>query len=375
MVAWATPYQVKAEDTQLATVRARVIEIIHQDVEDINPFGDQIGETPQMVVVQEIRAKILEGETKNTIISFTNDHTPLHEGDYFYLSLNPQPDGTIQYLFSSFDRSRPLLLLLGLFVVLVVLFGSMQGLRGLMSLGGSLVLIGGVLVPGLLYGFSPILISLGVASCIIIAGSYITHGFNKTTTSAVLGMIATMLITGGMAYYAIHATGLRGFDEHALYLSIRGFEDINLLGLLFGGIIIGLLGVLYDASISQAIAVEELHAIAPHKDRWEIYKRGMRIGREHIGALVDTIAIAYVGASLPLILLYAKSGQSIWSIINQEFFATEIVRILVSSMGLILAVPITTLIAVYVIIKKSDGGIPRESTTTEEEKIQRIHHH
>jgi uncharacterized membrane protein len=121
--------------------------------------------------------------------------------------------------------------------------------------------------------------------------------------------------------------------------------------------IIGLLGVLYDAAIGQAIAVEELSQVGKHLSRLEIYKRGLRIGREHVGALVNTIAITYVGAALPLLLLFKLAPrQSFVTSINQEVFATEIVRIMLGGIGITLAVPITTLVAVWILVKHEDGG-------------------
>ena len=144
-------------------------------------------------------------------------------------------------------------------------------------------------------------------------------------------MIVTVIATGLMAYFAVYKSRLTGVTgDETVYLNFNTGGSIDLVGLLMGGIMIGLLGVLYDVSIGQSISVEELHKIAPHIDRWTIYKRAIRIGREHIGALVNTLAIAYVGASLPLLLLFYSSADSgFMTIINREVFATEIIRILI----------------------------------------------
>jgi uncharacterized membrane protein len=222
-------------------------------------------------------------------------------------------------------------------------------------------------MPGILDGYSPILVSIGVASLIIIVGSYITHGFNRTTTAAVIGMIATVLITGVGAYYVVHAAHLSGYNsEEDVYLNFNSKGTIDLVGLLFGGIMIGLLGVLYDIAIGQAIAVEELFRAGIHMTRSQVYKRAIRIGREHIGALVNTLAIAYVGAALPLLLVVQNSTYGIAYAINNEIFATEIVRILIGSIGLILAVPVTTLLASYML-----AGHRGEAVGNEEH----AHHH
>lgn len=186
-------------------------------------------------------------------------------------------------------------------------------------------------------------------------------------------MVVTIAFVGALSYYAIHANHLTGVDENTIYLNMGNQSNIDLIGLLFGGIMIGLLGVLYDVAISQAISVEELHKVAPHLNKWTIYKRAIRIGKEHIGALVGTLAIAYVGVALPLILLYAKTNFPLLVTINQEIFATEIIRILVSSIGLILAVPITSLLAIYIIIKNT-GEASEDTIKQEQEKLEHANH-
>jgi uncharacterized membrane protein len=378
------PLQIKAQDQSQQTpppqqqnpiiVKAKVTEIVSTGTEDTNPFSGQPGQASQNIPTQDIKAIILEGKDSGKTIELTNDYTPMQVGDDFYLSENPQPDGTFQYTVSAPYRINSLIALFLAFLVLVFLFGGVQGMRGIISLFGSLLLIVFVLIPGILHGFSPIYASLGVASLIIILGSYITHGFNKTTTVAVVGMVVTIALTGALTYYAIHANQLTGADENAFYLNQGSQINIDLVGLLFGGIMIGLLGVLYDIAISQAIAIEELHKIAPHVNRWAIYKRAIRIGKEHIGALVGTLAIAYVGVALPLILLYTKTGFPLLVTINQEIFATEIVRILVSSIGLILAVPITTILAIYIIIRHKEGDVSQETMEQEKEKLEHANH-
>ncbi len=209
-----------------------------------------------------------------------------------------------------------------------------------------------VLLPAVLAGYSPIFVSIAVSSLIIILGSYVTHGFNRSTTSAILGMIFTIIITGVLAYISVRWGMLTGYgDEHAMYLNLNARGAIDLSGLLLGAIIIGLLGVLYDSAIGQSVAVDELHSTGPHLTRRDIFKKATRIGREHIGALVTALAIAYVGAALPLLLLFYQSDMGIFSILNREIMATEIMRTLVGSIRLILAVPVTTLISIFLIVR------------------------
>lgn len=332
---------------KVETVKAQVIEILKQEVREI-PGTDTSHD------YQSIKVKVLEGTQKDQTITVDNDYLSLKVGEVFYLRHETDAaNGREMYAVSDPYRLPAVYGFIALFVLCVLIFGGWQGLRGLIALVASFLFIFYLLFPGILHGYSPILVSVGVASLIIVLGSYITHGFNKTTTSAVIGMIITILFTGGLAYYAVAVTRLSGFaSEESVYLNFGTNGSIDFVGLLLGSILIGLLGVLYDAAISQAIAIEELHKIGPHLSRGFIFKRALRIGREHIGALVNTLAIAYVGASLPLLLLFYSTTDSSFSLnLNREIFATEIIRTMIGSIGLVLAVPITSLITVFMLIK------------------------
>lgn len=324
--------------------KARVLEVTHQSTTTIAGTDT---DTP----TQTLKIEVLDGVDIGKIATFKNDYIQLSVGDVFYARHQTNHlDGSDYWSVSDPYRLHILFWLTIVFVALIFIFGGIQGVRGLASLIGSFVLIFYLLIPGLYGGHNAVLVSIGVASLIIVVGSYITHGFNKTTTSAVLGMIVTVVITGLGAYYVVYAAHLSGYSsEESTFLNLNTRGAINMVGLLFGGIMIGLLGVLYDIAIGQAVAIEELFRAGKHLTRIQVYKRGIRIGREHIGALVNTLAIAYVGASLPLLLLMQNSTTGVLFIINNEIFSTEIVRILIGSIGLILCVPITTCIASYML--------------------------
>lgn len=352
-------------------VKAKVVEILSQERKNISGTGIQ-GD------YQNIKVEIIEGDEKGKVIVIENDYLTLKVGEIFYLRHQyAGTDGTNYYSVSEPYRLPQLLIIVVLFIASIIFFGGIQGLRGLVSLIGSFILIMYVLLPGILQGNSILLVIIGVSSLIVIVGSYITHGFNRTTSSAVLGMIITVVITGVFAFWSVYFTRLSGFgSEEVVYLNLNTQGSIDVLGLLLGGIIIGLLGVLYDVAIGQAISVEELIRIAPHVPRKKIYQRAVRIGREHIGALVNTLAIAYVGASLPLLLLFTQvSSLNISNIINMEIFATEIVRTMVGSIGLILAVPITTFVSVWLLTKNNTEEVSVEVVREEKESLERINHH
>lgn len=359
----------EAVPEQITTVRAKVLEILDQEVKTI-PGTDTTS------LFQTVHVKILEGAEKGKEITVENDYLKLNKDEVFYLRHVVDTLGDRDYYSVSDPYRLPAIYLFtGLFILCVLIFGGWQGIRGLLSLALSLFFIFFLLFPGILAGYSPVLVSIGVASIIIILGSYVTHGFNKTTTSAVFGMIGSILFTGLLAHIAINYAQLSGFNsEESIYLNFNTRGAIDFVGLLLGGMLIGLLGVLYDAAIAQAIAVEELHKVGPHLPRKFIFARAIRMGREHIGALVNTLAIAYVGVSLPLLLLFYSAGTDLAMTVNREIFATEIIRTMIGSIGLVIAVPITTLVSVFMLVKKDGSSVSEEKIESEKEKAEHIGH-
>ena len=369
-----TPHFVHAQQpdsSQITTMKAVVLQVLSQKAEVV-PYIN-VTDTNQSLSLQ-----ILDGSEQGKIVTVDNDNIILKAGDILYLTHTIDSKQNVD----TYNVTDPYRLpwiygLIGLFVVCVLIFGGKQGIRGLLALALSFVAIAYLLFPGILHGFSPILMSIGVASLMIILGSYITHGFNRVTTSAVIGMVITVAFTGLLAFMSIHGAKLTGFSsEESVYLNMDTSGSIDFAGLLLGGILIGLLGVLYDASIGQAVAVDELHQVGPHLSRTVIFRRALRIGREHIGALVNILAIAYVGASLPLLLLFYQSGANFNLTINSEIFATEIVRAMVGSIGLVLAIPITTLIAILMLMKKKpDSHKDPAIIAGELKKVEELEHH
>jgi len=334
-------------DTEVL-MKAKVLAIVSQEVRDIPG-------TDTAATYQTIRVFILDGPEKGKDITIENDFLSLKEGEVFYLRhITNQLGGSDQYSVVEPYRLPWVVGVVLLFIATVLLIGGTQGARALASLVLSLTVIFYVLLPGITSGYSPVLMSMGIAALIVVIGSYITHGFNRTTTSAVIGMILAIGVTGLLAFITVSGARLSGFgSEEAVYLNINTRGSIDFAGLLLGGILIGLLGILYDAAIGQAVAVEEMVRIGPHLSRRYLFTRALRIGREHIGALVNTLAIAYVGASLPLLLLvYSGASAGLDFMINSEVFATEIVRSAIGSIGLILAVPLSTLAAVFMLHRR-----------------------
>jgi len=328
--------------------KGKVLEILSEEIQNL--FGADY-------TIQKLSAEILEGPEKGDVVEMENDFQPLEKGDAFYFNHNVFIDGGESYFVTAVARQGALFLLLSIFVVAVILFGRWQGVRSLIALITSFLAIIYVLIPGILSGWSPLVASSLIAAVILFAAIFFTHGFNRESLVAYTGTISAVFLTGIFALFAVSITKLSGFAaEEAVYLNFNTGGALNFTSLLLGAFIIGFLGVLDDIAVTQAAVVTELYGSNPKMKRTEAYNRAMRIGREHVGALVNTLVLAYTGASLPLLLYINYSTAGIMTNINLEIFATEIVRIIVGSVGLILTVPIVTILAVIYLKNYSRKG-------------------
>lgn len=304
--------------------------------------------TSTETTIQTLQVKILEGEREGQLVVMENDFIMMQQGQKFFMNYLIAPDGTELYSVRDLDRRVPLAMLAGLFIVVVLLFGKGQGLRSLVSLAGSFLVILYVLLPLLLKGFNPVLVSVVIGALILFVAIFFTHGFSMRSGIAFSGTVLSIGLTGILATVAIDMLSLSGFfSDETVYLNFSTNGLLDFKGLLLGGMIIGVLGVLDDIAITQVAVVAELKQAIPSIAKRELYTKALRVGREHVSALVNTIVLAYAGVSLPLLLWFAGSETSFSMIINNEIFATEIARTIVGSIGLILTVPITTILAAW----------------------------
>lgn len=323
------------------TATAEVVKVVEEGERTVMGTG-------ATTTVQTLRVRFLDGDREGVVVSFENDYIIVDEGDRIFVNRLETINGDEYYVLKDVDRRSYLIILTVLFVGLLLWFAGMQGVRALLSLGLSIAAILFVLVPALLAGYSPAFVSLGVAGAILALVLFGTHGINPRSVTAFLGTFSSVLLTCTIAALFVHTMRLTGFGSDAsVYLNLSTGGSLDFAGLLLGSIIIGILGVLDDVSITQASVVQELKAANASLGLRELYNRAIRVGRDHVGSLVNTLALAYVGVSLPLVLLFAQAGSDITLTLNQEIVAAEIVRIVVGSIGLIMAVPFTTLIAAW----------------------------
>lgn len=270
---------------------------------------------------------------------------------------------TGELIFSDFERGPPMLLLLLVYVALVLIVARWRGLGALLGLLAAFGIVVFFTVPALFNGGNPLLIGLVTGSGALFVLLYLAHGANARTTTAYLGTLAGLVMTAFLAWWAVGASRLTGvWSEDGGNLQIMG-QDVSLAGLVLCGVILAGLGVLNDVTVTQASAVWELRAARPDITRLNLFARGMRIGRDHIASTVYTMAFVYVGAALPTIMLVSLYDNSLLNTLTSADIAEEIVRTLVGSIGLVLAVPLTTAIACLVV---GYHGIDRDTTVPAE---------
>ena len=256
------------------------------------------------------------------------------------------PDAmTTQHVFVDLVRGPPMALLAGLFVLLVVVVARWRGLAALVGMGLGLGVVAGFTLPALLTGRPAVPVALVTSVVIMFAVLYLAHGVSVRTSTALAGTLVGLVATAAIATWAggaAHLTGLSG--EYALDL-MSVAPDVRLRSVLVCGMVLAGLGVLNDVTITQASAVWELHAASPGRPWRSLFSQGMRIGRDHIASTVYTIVFAYVGAALPLVLLVSLSDRDLLGLLTSGEIAEEVVRTLVGSIGLVLAIPVTTALA------------------------------
>lgn len=328
------------------TVRAEVTQIIEEG---------QIDMGGHMQSYQVARVNILDGQYAGIVMEIDygkrqvrSDEYNLSIGDKVVVSISKTPENVVNAYFVDFVRTTQILWLTGIFAVSIILISRWKGVRALLSTMFSLYIIIGYIIPHILAGEDPLIVSI-IGSIILLGVTlYLTYGWTLKTHAAVISMVIVLLITGALSALFVVFAKLNGTgDENVMFLMQLMETPINLRGLLLGGMIIGALGVLDDLVTTQASAVFELHHANPSFRFRDLYNSAMRIGQDHVAATVNTLVLAYAGASLPMLLMFSFAKGDYGYLVNFSFIAEEIVRTLVGSLGLIAAVPLTTAIAIF----------------------------
>ena len=318
----------------------------HGTVEKVQPVCKEAGAQSQTCGNLIVR---VDGHASGTVqvpVPAEVTHSGLSRGSRVQLQATPASGGTpASYSYFSTDRSGGLWLLVGLFVVVVVAVARLRGLFALVGLAFGGLVIGGWLIPGLLSGHSPPLVALVAAAGIMYVVLYLTHGASLRTSAALAGTLGGLGVTALLGFVTVRMTHLTGVADEGASMLTSSVGHLDFQGLMTCTVIIAGLGVLNDVTITQAGAVWELRAASPTMSRWRLWAGAMRIGRDHIASTIYTIVFAYAGTALTTLLVIDLYNRPVLELVGTEQIAEEIVRSLVSAIGLVLAVPLTTVVA------------------------------
>lgn len=325
-----------------------------------NVDGVGTGQEPECIALTILlRDGAAPGRTIEQVLPDEPSTPNFTTGDRVVLAFTGgDPVDPSSYQVRDFQRGAPMLWLAVLFAVAVVLLGRWKGLASLAALGFSFGVLLVYVLPAILAGSNPVVVGVLGAGVIMFGTLYLSHGVSARTSTAVVGTLLSLGLIGllGSAFSA--ATRLTGLGaDTANLIAVLG-TGIDARGLLLAGVVIGALGVLDDVTVTQTSAVWELRRANPGLSSRQLYTAALRIGRDHISSAVNTLALAYAGAALPLLLAFSVSGQSFGTLITAQDVAQEVVRTLVGSIGLVAAVPITTLIAAVVARRDDVPAVP-----------------
>ncbi|MBA2807479.1 YibE/F family protein [Streptomyces sp. KM273126] len=273
----------------------------------------------------------------------------LEQGQEVVVAYEPSAPKDLQYSVTDVNRKFPMVLLAGIFALAVVAVGRLRGVMALVALTISFLVLTFFILPAILQGSNPLVVGVVGASAIMLIALYMCHGLSARTSVAVLGTLVSLLLIGVLGSQFIGWASLTGNTDDNTGLIHGLYPSIDMSGLLLAGVIIGSLGVLDDVTVTQTSAVWELHEANPSMGWRGLYRAGIRIGRDHIASVVNTLVLAYAGAALPLLLLFSIAQSSVGTVANSELVAEEIVRTLVGSIGLVASVPVTTALAALVV--------------------------
>ncbi|MEU8798537.1 YibE/F family protein [Spirillospora sp. NPDC048819] len=318
--------------------------------------GDRAPADPRRCgeAVVELTSGPQDGRAVRTELPSGPGNRVFEVGDDVVLVSLPGAEEGSAYQLSDHDRSNALWMVAAAFVLAVIAFGRWRGLTALIGLAVTFALLLLFLIPAIIDGRPPMPAAIVCAAAIMLAVLYLTHGISVATSVAVMGTLGCLTLTGVLAVVAIDLTRLTGIiDDSSLFLDID--YGINTQGLLLASIIIGSLGVLDDVTVTQAMTVQELARANPSYTFMQLYRAAARVGRSHIASVINTIVLAYAGASLPLLLLFNIGGRSSGEVLTNPAVAQEIVRSVAGTLGLIAAVPLTTALAALAAAHREPG--------------------
>ncbi len=329
------------------SLHGRIVESLPADAAGLPRFSVEVLDGPE--AGSRVEAAVQDA---GTALPGSGRRAPYGVGDEVVVARFTGPAGGAAFITEPW-RVPLLGLAAAAFAAVVLVIGGLRGARSLIALALTLAVVIKLVVPLLLRGVDPILLAVGGGALVTVATLLLTEGWGRVTASALLGTLGALIVTAGLAaaFTALASfTALQGSEEIAFLIPLVG-ERIDLQGILLAATVFGALGVLDDVTVTQAATVEQLHLADPAASPGGVMARAMRVGRSHIAATVNTLVLAYLGAGLPLLLLFALGGQDPVTVLNSEIVAVEVIRALVGSIGIVAAVPLTTAVAVGLMVR------------------------
>ena len=370
---FSTPQEeaMESDEFEQEVFRAKVLEIIEEDrreQDDEGYFNQEF---------QDLRIKALDGRFKNREITFTNSKKRI-DSPYFYAEQGDlivvywSNSEALQFSLENIYRLNKIYILAALFFLLIIIFTKFKGVRALASLGITLAILIYIVAPQIANGTNPLFISAISAFLILGISIFLGHGIKTSSIVAFISAAITLILAILLSWLTVKYLGLTGLGtEDAYWLFVGNLDFLNLQSLLLAGIIISIVGILDDVTIVQASLVEEIHKMNKQLTLKELYKKGITVGKEHIISMVNTLIIIYAGVALPILVYLGHDnfwGKPFWARLNEDSIVEEIARALAGSTALVLAVPITTLLAAYVFSKQQSI---RDKTPSNENKNEK----
>lgn len=344
-----------------------IVPFAMEDMEAIEPLDakarvlqvEDMGKDPiSQFDVQLVQLEIFTGKYNGEILEIENTQSgnpvydvPVKEGDKVVLLIEELEGGNIEVNISDYSRDTYIYFLVVLFLVVLLVIGRFNGFKTIITLGITMIAIFKILLPLILKGYSPIPITVFISALITILSLIIISGVNKKSLSAILGTVSGVVIAGSIAFFIgtqVKLTGLSS-EEAMMLLYIPQNINFNFKDLLFSGILLGALGAVMDVSMSIASSIDEINKANYNLSRKNLFLSGMNVGKDIMGTMSNTLILAYTGSSVPLILLFMAYDTSLIKIMNLDIVATEIIRSLAGSIGLVLTIPITAAISSFLL--------------------------
>lgn len=347
------------EEYQLTSVKGKVIEIITEMSKEELGLDENSFITEKQIVRVLVRQGKYKGKEyiiENSISDNFYYDVRVKEGDNVLLVVDEVPGQGPNFYISSHVRDSYIYIILGIFALLLVLVGGIKGIKSIVTLCVTMAVIGVFMMPQILNGHSPILLSIISSIVITMFTLFIISGFNRKSYATILGTAAGVIVAGVLAYIIgilAKLTGLNSTEANML-LYIPQKINFDFKGLLFAGIIIGTLGAVMDISMSISSSMNEIKLHNPDISSKELIKSGLNVGKDVMGTMTNTLILAYTGTSIPLLLIFMAYKTPVIEILNLDIIATEIIRAVTGSIGIVLTIPFTTLIAGYLMRKTSN---------------------